>query len=126
MSIESTGRCTSYYKTTHGFESRCAESLLVRSAHPKRIPVLVERSPSASAHTPLLNNVKFLPQADCTVHHLLGVLRSRIVMPSAMAIFVFVGDVSPSGSVTLADLDAKYRDDDGFLYLKYSVEETQG
>ena len=54
------------------------------------------------------------------------VIRKRIKLSSEQAIFLFVNGTIPSTSVVLYNLYDTCKDEDGFLYITYSGENTFG
>ncbi|CAN7942346.1 unnamed protein product [Ixodes pacificus] len=52
------------------------------------------------------------------------IVRKRIHLSPEKALFVFVGRLMPH--LSMGDLYGTYRDEDGFLYLAYSGENTFG
>ncbi len=114
----------SKYKATHTLEYRKAEADKVRERHPDRLPVICEKV-EGSAITDLDKN-KFLVPADLTVGQFVLVVRKRVMLEPEKAIFLFIGDSVPPTSAHMADLYTRYKDEDGFLYVKYSGENTFG
>uniref|UniRef100_A0AAV2LU92 Autophagy-related protein n=1 Tax=Knipowitschia caucasica TaxID=637954 RepID=A0AAV2LU92_KNICA len=88
------------FKEDHSLEHRCIESAKIRSKYPDRVPVIVE---------------KFM-----------WIIRKRIQLPSEKAIFLFVDKTVPQSSITMGQLYEKGKDEDGFLYVAYSGENTFG
>ena len=54
------------------------------------------------------------------------VVRNRIKLKPEEAIFVFVNHVLPPTSASLYDVYEEHRDEDGFLYMVYTGENTFG
>ena len=54
------------------------------------------------------------------------IIRSQLQLSSEQAIFLFVNDSIPSTSQTMNQLYQLYKDEDGFLYITYSSENTFG
>lgn len=112
------------YKQTHPFDERKAEVARVRSRTPDRIPVICERALNSSV--PELDKKKYLIPPDVTVGAFIVSIRRRITIEPEKAIFLFVGDNVPSNSTLMGDLYNTYKDEDGFLYVTYSGENTYG
>lgn len=96
--------------------------MLNRYSH--RVPIIIE--PRGTA-TPLIDKRKYMAPKDLTASQLFYVIRRRLNMSSDKALFFFLHNktlVTPSS--TVFDLYSKYSDDDGFLYLTYSLENTFG
>jgi GABA(A) receptor-associated protein len=114
----------SKYKAAHSPEYRKAEADKVRERHPDRLPVICEKV-EGSIITELDKN-KFLVPSDLTVGQFVLVVRKRVMLEPEKAIFLFVGDSVPPNGAHMSDLYAKNKDEDGFLYVKYSGENTFG
>jgi len=162
------------HKEEHSLESRKASSASIRSKHPDRIPVIVEkrardqslpdidkvsvasqypslrhhrrpqlylwlvmggcsasasRLPTRTLHQRIVARPqkKFLVPVDLTIGQFVYVIRKRIKLAPEQAIFLFVstGTLPPSVAALQAVYDM-YKDEDGFLYMTYSGENTFG
>uniref|UniRef100_A0A3Q2W719 GABA(A) receptor-associated protein like 2 n=3 Tax=Haplochromini TaxID=319058 RepID=A0A3Q2W719_HAPBU len=69
---------------------------------------------------------KYLVPSDITVAQFMWIIRKRIQLPSEKAIFLFVDKTVPQSSITMGQLYEKEKDEDGFLYVAYSGENTFG
>ncbi|KAK4814559.1 hypothetical protein QYF61_023758 [Mycteria americana] len=67
---------------------------------------------------------KYLVPSDITVAQFMWIIRKRIQLPSEKAIFLFVDKTVPQSSLTMGQLYEKEKDEDGFLYVAYSGENT--
>mmetsp|Transcript_3710 Transcript_3710/g.9607 ORF Transcript_3710/g.9607 Transcript_3710/m.9607 type:complete len:129 (+) Transcript_3710:36-422(+) len=114
------------HKEEHSLESRKASSASIRSKHPDRIPVIVEKR-ARDQSLPEIDKKKFLVPADLTIGQFVYVIRKRIKLAPEQAIFLFVssGTLPPSVAALQTVYD-KYKDEDGFLYMTYSGENTFG
>lgn len=63
---------------------------------------------------------------DLTVGHFVYVIRKRIKLPSEKAIFIFVNDILPPTAALISTIYEEHKDEDGFLYVLYSGENTFG
>ena len=61
---------------------------------------------------------------DLTVGQFVYVIRKKIKLSPDKAIFVYVNSVLPASSASIHEIHAVYKDDDGFLYLTYSGENS--
>lgn len=64
--------------------------------------------------------------SDLTVGQFVYVIRRRIHLPSEKAIFIFVNDILPPTAALMSSIYTQYKDEDGFLYVLYSGENTFG
>ncbi|KAF8286571.1 autophagy-related protein 8 [Trypanosoma cruzi] len=114
----------SKYKKTHTLEHRIAEAAKVRERHPDRLPIICEKVDDSDIGD--LDKGKFLVPSDLTVGQFVLVLRKRVRVDADEAIFLFVNGAVPPTTAQMSDLYAHHKDEDGFLYIKYSGEATFG
>ncbi|CUG86839.1 microtubule-associated protein 1a light chain, putative [Bodo saltans] len=114
----------SKYKAAHTFEYRKSEADKVRERHPDRLPVICEKVENSNITD--LDKNKFLVPSDLTVGQFVLVVRKRVMLEPEKAVFLFIGESVPPNAAQMSDLYAKYKDEDGFLYVKYSGENTFG
>ncbi|XP_060589708.1 gamma-aminobutyric acid receptor-associated protein-like 2 [Ruditapes philippinarum] len=112
------------FKEEHTFDQRKAESTKIRDKYPERIPVIVERDPKSQIQD--IDKRKFLVPNDISVAQFMWIIRKRIQLPSEKAIFLFVEKVLPQSSASMGQVYEEHKDEDGFLYIAYSGENTFG
>ena len=116
----------STFKMEHSMESRQAESGRIRGKYPDRIPVICERCPQSNKDVPDIDKKKYLVPADLTLGQFIYVVRKRIKMHAEKALFLFVDGKMPPTSEIMANIYDTHKDEDGFLYVSYSGENTFG
>lgn len=114
----------SKFKNEHDFGKRSAEAKRIREKYPDRIPVIVERAEKSDIEE--IDKKKYLVPEDLTVGQFVYVIRKRIKLSPEKAIFIFVNNVLPPTSAPLATVYEERKDEDGFLYITYSGENTFG
>jgi GABA(A) receptor-associated protein len=114
------------FKEKLTFEQRLNESINIRNRFYGRIPVIVEAALNASRDLPIIDKSKFLVPGDLTLGQFIFIIRRRLVLPSEKALFVFVNNNLPLTSDLMREIYGNYRDNDGFLYLNYTSENTFG
>ncbi|BAT77373.1 autophagy-related protein 8C-like isoform X2 [Vigna umbellata] len=114
----------SSFKLEHPLERRQAESARIRDKYPDRIPVIVERAERTDI--PDIDKKKYLVPADLTVGQFVYVVRKRIKVGAEKAIFVFINNTLPPTAALMSSIYEENKDDDGFLYMTYSGENTFG
>uniref|UniRef100_A0A2P2PQ22 Autophagy-related protein n=1 Tax=Rhizophora mucronata TaxID=61149 RepID=A0A2P2PQ22_RHIMU len=114
----------SSFKQDNDFEKRRAEAGRIKERYPDRIPVIVEKA--ARSDMPNIDKKKYLVPADLTVGQFVYVIRKRINLSEEKAIFIFVGNVLPSTGAIMSTIYDENKDEDGFLYVTYSGENTFG
>ncbi|XP_025076492.1 gamma-aminobutyric acid receptor-associated protein-like 2 [Pomacea canaliculata] len=112
------------FKEQHTIEQRKSESTKIRTKYPERIPVIVEKDPKSQIQS--IDKRKFLVPSDISVAQFMWIIRKRIQLPSEKAIFLFVGKVLPQSSASMGQVYEEHKDEDGFLYIAYSGENTFG
>jgi len=116
----------SEFKKTHSLEERRKECEKMRTKFADRVPVIVERV--VNSDLPQLDRKKFLVPKDIIFGQFLSIIRKRVNISSSTAIFTFVGD-NQAMTVSSATMNQTYeenKDEDGFLYVFYTGEDTFG
>ncbi|KAJ5443676.1 light chain 3 [Penicillium daleae] len=137
----------SKFKDEHPFEKRKAEAERIRQKYADRIPSLITALSSPSPLLPVANGFrlsqvicekveksdiatidkkKYLVPADLTVGQFVYVIRKRIKLSPEKAIFIFVDEVLPPTAALMSSIYEEHKDEDGFLYITYSGENTFG
>lgn len=112
------------FKQEHSLDSRREESQKIRRKYPDRIPVVVEKVNTSSI--PDIDKRKFLVPSDLTVAQFMYIIRKRIQLAPEKAMFLFVNKMLPTTSSTMGIIYDEHKDEDGFLYIAYSGENTFG
>lgn len=114
------------FKEKQTFEQRLNESTNIKNKFPGRIPVIVEMASSASGDLPMIDKNKFLVPGDLSLGQFIFVIRRRLSLAPEKALFIFVNNNLPLTSNLMREIYGNYKDDDGFLYIKYASENTFG
>ncbi|KAK8954740.1 Autophagy-related protein 8C [Platanthera zijinensis] len=123
----------SSFKLEHPLERRQAEASRIREKYPDRIPVIVEKAERSDV--PDIDKKKcvfsslfylYLVPADLTVGQFVYVVRKRIKLSAEKAIFIFVKNTLPPTAAMMSAIYEENKDEDGFLYMNYSGENTFG
>lgn len=113
------------FKTQYSFEHRINEADRIRTKYPDRIPVIVELK-EGSNNTPDIDKKKFLVPKDLTVGQFIYVIRKRVQISAEQALFIFIDDIIPSSNSVMNDIYNEHKDEDNFLYVTYTGENTFG
>ncbi|XP_014379948.1 microtubule-associated proteins 1A/1B light chain 3C-like, partial [Alligator sinensis] len=107
--------------------SRQREVAAVRAKFPNKLPVILERYPREKA-LPVLDRTKFLVPQELTMGQFVAIIRNRMALSAAQSFYFLVeGNRSLiSASLTMAEVYARSRDPDGFLYMTYASQEVFG
>ncbi|KAG4405625.1 hypothetical protein JTP64_005661 [Candida tropicalis] len=114
----------SQFKDEHPFEKRQAEATRIAQRFKDRVPVICEKVENSDI--PEIDKRKYLVPVDLTVGQFVYVIRKRIKLPSEKAIFIFVNDILPPTAALISTIYEEHKDEDGFLYVLYSGENTFG
>ncbi|KAJ2450809.1 ubiquitin-like protein atg8 [Coemansia sp. RSA 2336] len=114
----------SKFKDEHPFEKRKAEAERIRSKYPDRIPVICEKVEKSDIQ--VIDKKKYLVPSDLTVGQFVYVIRKRIKLNPEKAIFIFVNEILPPTAALMSAVYEEHKDEDGFLYISYSGENTFG
>lgn len=102
------------------------EYLRLRARHPNHVFVILEKASRDAAHLPPLDKNKFIVGSASTVGQLLFMIRRRMSLPSETALFLFVGNVLPTASQTMGELQHLFASPDGFLRMCFTSEAVFG
>ena len=114
------------FKNKYSLQTRKEEAMNVINKYSDRIPVICELSEKASTDCPVIDKNKYLVPKDLTLGQFMYVIRKRLNIPSEKAIFLLADGIIPSSSALISDIYSQSKDDDGFLYITYSFENTFG
>merc|ERR1712071_115130 len=114
------------FKQENSLEKRTRLAAKIRTAHPDRVPVIVEKH-ARSKLIPDISKRKFLAPGDIAVTQLISEIRKHIELRPDGAIFLFVnGHSLPQSGALLSQVYEKHKDEDGFLYIVYSADSMMG
>ena len=106
------------------FENRKQESERVKGKYVNRIPVIVLKD-KRSAMVDIDKN-KFLVPKDMSITQFMYIVRKRIKMKPEEALFVLVNGELINGNKLMGDIYENKKNEDGFLYMTYTSENTFG
>lgn len=114
----------SKFRKNYSLEKRKSESSRIKSKYPNRIPIICEKN--INCDVPNIDKNKYLVPVDLTVGQFLYVIRKRIKLNPEKALFLFINNTIPATSQLLSQIYKDYQNEDGFLYIIYSSENTFG
>lgn len=106
---------------------RQTQSSRLRTKFKDRVPVIV--NPATDRSTPPIDKNKYLVPSDLTFGEFMYVVRKRIKggsLSANQALVGFARGVLPPTSKSMAELYSENAEEDGFLYVVYSLENTFG
>ena len=111
------------FKKKFSFKKRKEESSRIIEKYPDRIPVIVQRG---CPNVEEIDRNKFLVPSDLNMANLMFIIRKRIKIRSEESLYLFVNDSFAPTSALISTLYADQKDEDGFLYIRYTKESTFG
>lgn len=114
----------SKWRENFDLKKRKSESLRIKNKYPTRIPIICEKN--SQSDVPDLDKNKYLVPPDLTVGQFLYVIRKRIKLTPEKGLFLFIDNTIPSSSEIISKIYKDYQNEDGFLYIIYSGENTFG
>ena len=111
------------FREEYTLKERKNESSKLLLKYDDRIPVLIK---PGNKITPDVDKYKYLVPNSLTVGEFVSIIRKRIKLGSEKAMFVFTGGVLPPTGSNMYTIYQEHKDEDGFLYLVYSLENTFG
>ncbi len=113
------------YKKEYSFDERLHQTKNILEKYPDRVPVICEKN-FTSKHTLDIDKRKYLVPFDLTVGQFMYVIRKRLHLPAEYGLYFFIGGFIPPSSVIISEIYEKYKEEDGYLYIIYSMENTFG
>ena len=114
-----------YFKDRVPLVDRENESRRVRNKYPNRYPLIVEKAEISNIEQNI-DKTKFLVPGDLTMGQMIYVIRKRIKLEPETALFIFVDNIMPTTNDVISNVYNNHKDEDGFLYVKFSGENTFG
>ena len=105
------------------FEEKIVYSSALKNKYPDRIPVIIEKS---KKDDPDIDKNKYLVPKYLNISEFLHIIRKRIKIDSKKAIFIFINNTLTPMNITMGDIYQTHKCNDGFLYVKYTLENTFG
>ncbi|EDQ87163.1 uncharacterized protein MONBRDRAFT_38111 [Monosiga brevicollis MX1] len=120
------------FKAQHAFETRLRESEKILQKYPDKVPVIIE--PAKRCTLSEIDKKKYLVPEDLTVAQFQFVIRKRMNIKPDKAVYI-AAEVTEGLTVkhemlmttqAMSVIYEHYKDEDGFLYLKYSGDNAFG
>ena len=104
-------------------EERKKDADKVIKKYPERIPVIVE---PVTKDIIEIDKKKYIVSKDMTFGQLIFIVRKRMNVDSSIALFFTVNSNLITGSSDLGTIYEENKNEDNFLYIKYTTENTFG
>jgi GABA(A) receptor-associated protein len=113
-----------HYKQRVSFEKRKEESTRILDKYKERIPIIVSKC--TRCDLPEIDKEKYLVPKDMSLGQFVYVIRKRIKLDPNQALFTLVNNTLQTSCKHIEEIYNKQKDQDGFLYIHYSSENTFG
>ena len=112
------------FNEKYSFDSRQKESQKILLKYPTRIPIIVEKCKGCNLND--IDKIKYLVPKDMYISQFVFVIRKRIQLDSSQSLFITVNNSLVIGNHTVGAIYEDKKDEDGFLYIVYTSENTFG
>jgi GABA(A) receptor-associated protein len=113
------------FKHLYSLNQRKNECEKILLKYPNRIPIICEKNYN-STNVPDIDKHKYLVSRDLTLGQFMHIIRQRMNLSPDVGLYIFINGFIPTNSQFLSNLYVDFRDDDGFLYIIYDIENTFG
>jgi len=114
------------FKNSNTIENRIIYSTALLKKYPDRVPVVIRRN----SNDKILRDIdkeKYLIPKNLQVSEIQVIIRKKITLDSKQALFIFVGSgVLVPMNASIEEIYVEYKNNDGFLYIVYTAENTFG
>ena len=112
------------FKSSNDYESRVTESDRIMKKYPNRIPIIIEKADDCQLND--IDKTKYLVPNDLNMNQFVYIIRKRIKLDNSQSIFFIVGSNICPSNTPLCNIYEEHKDEDGFLYILYTSENTFG
>ena len=112
------------FKKDNNLKLRISESDKILKKYPNRVPIIIERGDKCILND--IDKTKYLVPKDLNMNQFIYIIRKRIKLDNSQSIFFIVGNNVCPSNVHLSSIYEEYKDEDGFLYIIYTSENTFG
>jgi GABA(A) receptor-associated protein len=112
------------FKNSKSENDRIIESSKILEKYPDRIPIIIEKDKKCKLKN--IDKNKYLVPKNMTLGQFIYVIRKRIDIDSSEALFFFINNILCNNTQNINEIYNTYKDNDGFLYIVYTSENTFG
>ena len=105
-------------------EERKHESIRIKGKYPNRIPIIVKKDKNCTLED--IDKEKYLVPKDMSLSQFMFVIRKRIHLEPATALFILINGNLINGTKIMDNIFNEHKQEDGFLYVTYTSENTFG
>ena len=121
-SSKSAMSATKEFKERLSLEERKQQSANILTKYPSSVPVFID---SSSMHK-MIDKPRFVIPDGFTIGQLMTSIRARMKMNAATALFVFIDNQLIPVTSVISSLYVSHKDEDGYMYVCCSEENTFG
>lgn len=114
------------YKQLNSFDDRLKEAESILTKYEDRVPIILEKCPNSTCIIPDVDKNKYLVPKELNMSQFCHVVRKRMKLPPEQALFFFINNSIISGQKAIGKLYEEHSDEDKFLYISFSGENTFG
>ena len=114
------------FKLQTDWVKRLNKTQILKTKYPQKIPVILDR---LNKYTPKPSNHRFLVPQDFTVGQFMTIIRKHLPdLNPSQNIFLFINEKNtiPPMTMLMSELFSQYHEEDNFLYIVISIEQTFG
>ena len=100
------------------------EAIRILKKYPERIPVILIKN--KDSNIPNINKTKYLVPKDMKMSQFIFTIRRNLTIKPEQALFFIINNKVPSSIDSIGQIYSNDKNDDGFLYVIYSNENTFG
>ena len=100
------------------------ESQRILNKYPDKIPIIVNKEKSTKL--PDLKKNKYLVPRDMVLSQFIYIVRKNLTITSSEALFITINNKLSPSNKKIIDIYEEEKNEDGFLYIIYSSENTFG
>ena len=112
------------FKNTKPFDDRKKESLHIIKKYSERIPIIVQKDKKCNFNE--IDKSKYLVPKDMKMGQFIYIIRKRIILEPSQTLFIMINNRMVTSSDIMSNVYDCNADEDGFLYITYSSENTFG
>tara|TARA_B100001123_G_C14887319_1_gene858441 strand:- start:142 stop:495 length:354 start_codon:yes stop_codon:yes gene_type:complete len=107
------------------FDQRIKESTNILTKYPDRVPIIVQKDHKCK-NLNQIDKMKYLVPKDMTICQFTYIIRKRIHLNPSETLFITINNKMITSRTTISELYEMEKDNDGFIYIIYSSENTFG
>jgi len=110
------------FKERISLEERKHQSMNILTKYPASVPVYID----TSSMNKMIDKPKFVIPSGFSIGQLMSAIRMRMKLNSSTALFIFINNQLFPVTTIISSIYEEYKEDDGYLYMCCSEENTFG